>query len=114
MKHFKVEEFDCTHTGKNEMDEAFLAKLDLLRSACGFSFTVTSGYRDATHPNECNKPNGGGTHTKGIAADVYVSGGVQRRRIIEEALRLGFTGIGVAKSFVHVDTRNTVPVIWVY
>tara|TARA_R110002073_G_scaffold59533_1_gene149942 strand:+ start:290 stop:631 length:342 start_codon:yes stop_codon:yes gene_type:complete len=113
MKHFKVEEFDCTHTGKNEMDESFLAKVDLLRSACGFSFTVTSGYRDVTHPNEVNKEHGG-THTKGIAADIRVRGGVQRRRIIEEALRLGFTGIGVAKSFVHVDTRNTVPVIWVY
>ena len=114
MKHFKVEEFDCTHTGKNEMDKDFLAKVDLLRSACGFPFDITSGYRDLTHPYECHKPKGGGTHTKGIAADVHVSGGVQRRRIVEEALRLGFTGIGVAKSFVHVDTRNTVPVIWVY
>ena len=28
-------------------------------------------------------------------------------------LQLGFMGIGVAKTFVHVDTRD-VPVMWVY
>ena len=27
---------------------------------------------------------------------------------------LGFTGIGVAKSFVHVDTRDDTPVMWTY
>tara|TARA_B110000879_G_scaffold163495_1_gene211154 strand:+ start:255 stop:599 length:345 start_codon:yes stop_codon:yes gene_type:complete len=113
LKYFTIEEFNCTHTGKNEMDNDFLEKLDLLRSACGFSFTVSSGYRDITHPNEIKKEVGG-THTNGIAADIRVRGGVQRKRIIEEALRLGFTGIGVAKTFVHVDTRRTVPVLWVY
>ena len=28
MKYFKREEFNCTHTGNNEMDDAFLKKLD--------------------------------------------------------------------------------------
>ena len=46
LKYFTIEEFNCKHTGKNEMDNDFLEKLDLLRSACGFSFEVTSGYRD--------------------------------------------------------------------
>jgi len=27
---------------------------------------------------------------------------------------LGFTGIGVAKTFVHVDTRATTPAVWSY
>jgi len=27
---------------------------------------------------------------------------------------MGFTGIGVAGDFIHVDTRGTVPVIWTY
>jgi uncharacterized protein YcbK (DUF882 family) len=113
MKYFDRDEFNCTHTGRNRMNEDFLVKLDNLRAACEFPFTVTSGYRDPSHPNERSKSIGG-THTLGIASDIAVSGGVQRLRIVQEALRLGFTGIGVAKGFVHVDTRNTVPVLWCY
>ncbi len=63
MKHFRLEEFNCTHTNKNEMDTAFLAKLDELREICGFPFRITSGYRDATHPSEVVKAAPGtGTH----------------------------------------------------
>jgi hypothetical protein len=29
-------------------------------------------------------------------------------------LNLGFTGIGIDDDFVHVDTRGTTPVIWLY
>lgn len=113
MRHFDIGEFDCTHTGLNKMDEDFLAKLDDLRTACGFPFTITSGYRDISHPNERSKAVGG-THSQGIAADIAVTSGVQRLRIVQEALRLGFRGIGVAKGFVHVDTRRTIQVLWCY
>ena len=34
--------------------------------------------------------------------------------IVKEALKLGFTGIGVAKTFIHVDIRKTTPVVWTY
>tara|TARA_R110000803_G_scaffold73775_4_gene137672 strand:+ start:2255 stop:2596 length:342 start_codon:yes stop_codon:yes gene_type:complete len=113
MKNFDISEFDCTHTGKNRMDAKFLSLIDELRTACQFPFTITSGFRDLTHPNERSK-SVGGTHSQGIAADIAVTGGVQRLRIVQEALRLGFRGIGVAKGFVHVDTRQTVPVLWCY
>ncbi len=113
MKFFRLEEFDCTHTGKNEMDEAFLNKLDELREACGFPFRITSGYRDATHPNEVNKEKPG-THSQGIACDIYVRNGVEKMKIVQEACKLDFGGIGVAKTFVHVDTRETTPVMWTY
>jgi len=38
---------------------------------------------------------------------------------VEQAISLGFTGIGVASSFVHVDTRDLYddglsPVMWTY
>jgi len=33
---------------------------------------------------------------------------------VQQALEKGFTGIGIAKTFVHVDTRGTTPVMWVY
>lgn len=113
MKYFDIDEFECTHTGANHMDPNFCWLLDDLRERCGFPFKITSGYRDISHPNECfkDKP---GTHTLGIAADIAVTSGTQRLAIVKEALELGFTGIGVAKTFVHVDRRTTVPVLWTY
>ena len=113
MKYFKREEFNCTHTGNNKMDDAFLEKLDELREACGFPFVITSGYRDPSHPNEVNKEKPG-THSEGIACDIRVRNGVERMNIVHQALKLDFGGIGVAKTFVHVDTRKTTPVMWTY
>jgi len=113
VKYFNREEFNCTHTNKNEMDDAFLEKLDQLREECGFPFRITSGYRDETHPNEARKEKPG-THNQGIAADIAVSNGFERMNIVQNALKLGFGGVGVAKSFVHVDTRTTTPVMWTY
>jgi uncharacterized protein YcbK (DUF882 family) len=113
VKYFKREEFNCTHTNKNEMDDAFLEKLDQLREACGFPFVITSGYRDSTHPNEASKEKPG-THSQGIACDIRVTNGVERMNIVHEALKLNFGGIGVARTFVHVDSRDTTPVMWTY
>ena len=114
MKHFRLEEFNCTHTNANMMDTAFLEKLDELREICGFPFRITSGYRDATHPSEVVKAAPGtGTHCQGIAADIAVSNGVERMNIVHEALKMGFS-IGVARTFIHVDARTTTPVLWTY
>lgn len=113
LRYFKLSEFDCAHSGENRMDLEFLERLDELRHRCKFRFTVTSGYRSPDHPIERAKETPG-THARGIAADIYVANGVQRRRIIEEALKMGFGGVGVADNFVHIDMRDTTPVIWTY
>lgn len=118
MKHFQLSEFDCTHTGKNNMDPGFLERLDLLRGRCGFPFQITSGYRDKTHPEEAKKIRPG-YHSMGIAADIAVSDGIQRRRLVAEALTMGFSGIGVANGFIHVDDRQLLSrdlplVMWTY
>ena len=112
-KYFKVEDFDCQETGENEILPEFIAGLDQLREECGFPVIVTSGYRSPTHSIEARKENPG-THAQGIAADIKVVGGEQRRLIVENAIDLGFKGIGVAKDFVHVDIRQTRAVLWVY
>jgi zinc D-Ala-D-Ala carboxypeptidase len=115
MKHFHIREFDCTHTGTGgeNMDPEFLENLDRLREICGFPFRITSGWRDATHPVEARKEKPG-THNLGIAVDIAVSNGFERMNIVHEALKMGFSGIGVAKGFVHVDMRTTTPVMWTY
>ena len=114
LKYFKLAEFNCQVTGDNKMEPEFLEKLDLLRAGCGFPFVIVSGYRHPLeHPIEATKgvP---GTHAQGIAADIQVTSGAQRYLIVKQALALGFTGIGVSKTFVHVDTRGTRPAMWTY
>ena len=95
------------------MNPEFLEKLDELRHECKFPFTITSGYRDPSHSLEAKKETPG-MHTKGIAADIYVSNGVDRYKLLITAFNMGFTGIGVAKTFIHVDTRTSQPVVWTY
>ncbi len=114
FKYFKLEDFDCQETGDNLMDVSFIHKLDELREACSFPFIITSGYRSPEHSREWSKAKGPGTHAQGIAADIKVSKGSQRYTIIEEALLMGFRGIGIAKTFIHIDDRETTPVIWNY
>ncbi len=113
FKYFKLSDFNCQETGENEMDIEFIRKLDQLRENCGFPFIITSGYRSPNHSIEAAKAKPG-THAQGIAADIKVTGGAQRMAIIRNASIMGFNGIGVAKGFVHVDTRETTPVAWKY
>jgi uncharacterized protein YcbK (DUF882 family) len=113
VKYFELSEFNCQHTGNNEMKPEFLEKLDQLRHVCGFPFVVTSGYRDPSHPIEAAKDIPG-THASGIAADIRVVSSNKRFRLVKEALALGFTGIGVDPSFIHLDIRASSPVIWTY
>ncbi len=113
FKYFSIEEFDCQETGENQMSEDFIHKLDELREKCGFAFTITSGYRSTSHSIESKKSRPG-RHTEGIACDIKVSNGFERMNIVHEALKMGFGGIGVARTFIHVDTRTSTPVMWTY
>jgi len=113
LRFFTEAEFRCRETGELSMDESFLIMLDELRDRCGFPFKITSGFRSVEHTAERSKTKGG-THTQGIAADIAVANGEQRMKIVREALEMGFGGIGVARTFVHVDMRTTTPVMWTY
>ena len=114
LRYFTIDEFDCQETGENRMEPEFLDKLDTLREACGFPFIITSGFRHPTkHPIEKAKPIPG-THAQGIACDIRATTGSERHTIVKHAMNLGFRGIGVAKTFIHVDTRGTAPVLWLY
>jgi|TARA_B110000908_G_C9969789_1_gene320607 uncharacterized protein YcbK (DUF882 family) len=112
-KYFKIEDFNCSETNENQMEPSFIKKLDKLREVCGFPFYITSGFRSKNHSAEKSKQNPG-SHCRGIAADIAVTGGQQRMQIVRHAAALNFTGIGVAKGFVHVDTRDTNSVLWSY
>ena len=118
LTYFSRSEFSCQYTGENKIEDSLLLKIDELRERCGFPFIITSGYRSLAHPIERAKKTNTGTHAQGIAADIKVIDGVQRFKIVAEAIKMGFTGIGVASNFVHVDIRsldtNESPVMWCY
>ena len=113
FRYFDIGEFACQETGENGIKEELIHSLDMLREKCGFPFVITSGYRSVKHSIEAAKSKPG-THAQGIAADIKVSDGVQRLAIVTNAIELGFSGIGVAKTFVHVDIRSGTPVMWTY
>jgi zinc D-Ala-D-Ala carboxypeptidase len=116
FRYFKISDFDCQETGENEMDTDFVKALDHLRHVCEFPFIITSGYRSPNHSIETAKVAAGkklGTHAQGIAADIKVSGGAQRLAIVKHASAMGMS-VGVAKTFVHIDTRKTEPMCWCY
>lgn len=115
--NFTKHEFDCKHSGKNEMDHEFMQLLQELRETLNFPLVVTSGYRDKTHPIEARKTHSNGEHTQGRCCDVRCINSATRYKIIEAALSLGFTRIGIAKNFLHLGIGGKgLPdyVIWDY
>jgi uncharacterized protein YcbK (DUF882 family) len=114
--HFKKEEFDCKHTGENQMQHEFMLKLVTLRLRYAKPLRVTSGYRDVTHPAEARKSISG-AHSHGVAVDLAVQG-ADAYRVLELATTLGFTGIGVQQKgdgrFIHLDTYTDYPRVWSY
>jgi uncharacterized protein YcbK (DUF882 family) len=118
--NFRREEFACRHCGQEQMDENFMNALQALRTRYGKPMIITSGYRCKDHPVEAEKVEPG-AHTSGCAADIAI----ERReahRLLQLALEIGFTGIGVNQKgpgrFLHLDTLpadgSTRPTIWSY
>ena len=119
--NFSAVEFRCKHTGSLRMDEGFMARLQALRTDYGKPMTISSGYRDKTHPIEAAKSEPG-AHSTGHACDVVVSGG-DALKLIALAVKHGFTGIGVKQKgssrFIHLDdlphdSRRPRPTVWSY
>ena len=117
MKNFNINEFESPDlVGSGQfMDSEFLSMLDKARDLANTSFVITSGYRTESH----NKKVGGvsnSSHRIGKAADISCTDSRKRSQIITALLAAGFTRIGVASSFIHVDSDNfkSQDVIWTY
>lgn len=89
------------------VNSTLVDKLSLLQGVAGREFNINSGYRDPDH----NARVGGAKksqHIHGNAVDLDVSGlsNEERIKVIEQASSLGFTGIGVYKTAIHLDLGN--------
>jgi len=89
-------------------------KLDVAREVAGIPFIITSGYRCGVH----NKSVGGvnnSPHTKGLAADIAVTSGFNRFRIVQGLIVAGFRRIGIGHTFIHCDIALDRPNnLWLY
>ena len=120
--NFSFLELACRETGECVVDEVLVDCLQKLRDKVG-PVTVTSGYRSSAHSVERAKERPG-THAMGLAVDVACAG-KEAFAVLQTALDVGFTGIGVSQKgenrFLHLDIVThlddfpaTRPSVWSY
>ena len=117
MRYFTYDEFDSPDApgSGHEMHQEFLDMLDDAREIANVSFIVNSGFRTEEH----NRAVGGtpdSSHLVGWAADIRATTSNRRWLVIEALIQVGFTRIGVADTFVHVDCdpAKVKNVMWLY
>jgi len=114
-KYFTQEEYACPCCGESEMDDNFVERLDSLRWKINRPLILNSAYR-------CDKKNKevggvkGSAHTKGLAVDIRCSNSQERYQLLKWAYSLGFSGIGIADTFIHIDDKkgDPRPNSWLY
>ena len=117
LKYFSLEEFDSPdlpNSGVN-MDGDFLQRLDDAREIASIPFKINSGYRT----KERNELVGGkpqSSHLIGKASDIAVKDSRERWIILDALIKAGFNRIGIADTFIHVDSDGdkSPNVIWTY
>lgn len=122
MKYFTHKEFDSPlQEGSGTMMRAdFLEMLDEAREIACVPFNITSGYRIPADIERLKKKgykvSKNSSHLKGCAADISVLDSKTRFKIIDALLSAGFSRIGIADTFIHVDNDPDKPqgVIWTY
>ena len=113
---FKSHEFQCK-CGCNQahIGTEFLAMLYDARQRAKIPFILTSAYRCQDH-NDKIGGSPGSSHLLGCAVDIACDGSASRMRIVHALLDAGFTRIGIAGTFIHVDSDPGKPtnVMWTY
>ena len=121
MIYFSEDELKCK-CGCNiyNVAEELEKKIDKARKKAGIPFVVTSCCRCEKH----NKEEGGSETSSHItdeykpceAIDISVDDSLTRSIILDALIAVGFTRIGIAKTFIHCDVDNTKAQhrIWLY
>lgn len=99
----------------DKMDKTFLLKLDEARELAGIPFIINSAFRTPEHNAKIGgKPNS--SHLRGLAVDIKATDSRTRFLILNALIHVGFTRIGIADTFIHVDLSldKSQQVIWIY
>ena len=114
-KNFTDEEFWCPCCRKQFMQRVFIEKLQEARNIAEMPFRINSGWRCKEH----NRFVGGSkdsSHLCGVAADISSKSSRTLYVIVASLIESGFTRIGVANTFIHVDcdTSKRPNRMWTY
>jgi hypothetical protein len=106
-KYFKEIEY--------KMDPDFLCKLDEAREVANIPFLINSAYRNPEQ-NESAGGTSNSSHLKGLAVDIKATNSRTRFIVLDALFAAGFTRIGIAESFIHVDLDcdKSQNVVWTY
>lgn len=104
-KNFRAREFDCpcARCKTTRIDEGLPAGLQKMRDILGAKILL-NGYRCPEHNAEVPNAAKASKHMQGMAADITVEGKTPAE-VAACAERVGFKGIGLYDTFVHVDNR---------
>lgn len=108
--HFRVREFHSKHDPSDlvKVDERLLTLLENIRNRVGKPVHLNSGYRSPEYNATLKNASPRSQHCNGKAADIWVEG-VTPKQIADIAeCYLGSSGgIGIYKTFTHVDVRTS-------
>lgn len=122
-KYFSEDEQSCPCCGVNGLKPSFIKRLNQLRHNVGFALLMSSGYRCRNHNSDIGGAEDS-SHILGRGGDLVVSRH-KAFRVLEEAPKLGFTGIGLHQKgetnerIIHLDDLTNEPgrprpTIWTY
>ena len=117
VKYFNYSEFDSPDVqGSGQMmNKLVLDMLDEVREKFDKPIHINSGYRTPQH-NEAVGGTENSSHLKGLAVDIACDNSIDRFDLINCLLDVGFSRIGVAKTFIHadIDPDKAQGVMWTY
>ena len=103
--NFTPDEFKCSCCGVLDIHSDIL---DLLQTARGIlgAIQITSAYRCPSHNASVSSTGENGPHTTGKAVDIHVSNSQHRKQLVDY-FTPKVTGLGIAKTFIHIDILTT-------
>lgn len=115
-RNFNLEEFECKcDCGSDRIDMLFVMRLQDARNIAKTPFHINSGVRCVRH-NEEVKGSRYSSHLTGHAVDLRATTNHKRYKVVDALRQAGFTRIGIAKKFIHVDDDKNKPEprLWLY
>ena len=100
-KNFVLDEFKCSCCSKVKMDAAMIDLVQNARDELG-PLSITSAFRCSSHNDSVSSTGPNGPHTTGHSLDISVKNSQHRKQLIDH-FATKVTGLGVAKSFIHID-----------
>jgi uncharacterized protein YcbK (DUF882 family) len=109
--YFSDEELRCPCCGESWFSPSFLEILNKIREELGQAMKVNSACRCEKHNKEVGgKPNS--QHLLGKAIDIHCPDANYKYRLAQLAFKYGVKGVGVYDTFMHLDYRDGLEVMW--